>query len=86
MACKSEFFIAIFCLPIITTTLANANIMDLQHYGSKGKLFCSDSKRMKSPILISTLKSLRGFLHGGAGGATAPPLLPNFDQNHLYLP
>ena len=58
MACKSEFFIAIFCLPIITTTLANANIMDLQHYGSKGKLFCSDSKRIKSPILIRTLKQL----------------------------
>ena len=63
MACKSEFFIAIFCLPIITTTLANANIMDLPHYGSKGKLFCSDSKRNKSPILISTLK--HGHREGG---------------------
>ena len=58
MACKSEFFIAIFCLPIITTTLVNANIMDLQHYGSKGKLFFSDTKRITGPILISTLKYL----------------------------
>ena len=28
----------------------------------------------------------RAFIHGGAGGAIAPPLLLNFGQNHLCLP
>ena len=28
----------------------------------------------------------QGISPRGGRGATAPPLLPNFDQNHLYLP